>query len=188
MQLRWISSRLILSVCSVSTVTLQLVTCWWQGADGWKLVTLDWPGTSKMTPTMSWEEMYVRWYFILIGYYVLDIFPISSYTLCSWLLSDRCVCRWSGWHLRVPFRGYTPWRVMCGLMASCSGRSSHSVAFTQCFPSVHYQFLLTDWQLCWCLLVSGITPYPGMKVDDKFYAMIERGFKMECPYYANESV
>lgn len=37
-------------------------------------------------------------------------------------------------------------------------------------------------------LVPGITPYPGIKVDDKFYSMIESGFKMECPYYANESV
>lgn len=38
------------------------------------------------------------------------------------------------------------------------------------------------------LLSSGVTPYPGMKVDHTFYSMIERGFKMECPYYANESV
>ncbi|GLD54768.1 receptor-type tyrosine-protein kinase FLT3 [Lates japonicus] len=34
----------------------------------------------------------------------------------------------------------------------------------------------------------GVTPYPGMKVDHMFYSMIERGFKMECPYYANEPV
>lgn len=35
---------------------------------------------------------------------------------------------------------------------------------------------------------SGVTPYPGIKVDHMFYSMIERGFKMECPYYANETV
>lgn len=38
------------------------------------------------------------------------------------------------------------------------------------------------------LLVPGVTPYPGMKVDHTFYSMIEKGFKMECPYYANEIV
>lgn len=38
------------------------------------------------------------------------------------------------------------------------------------------------------LLSSGVTPYPGVKVDHTFYSMIERGFKMECPYYANQSV
>lgn len=34
----------------------------------------------------------------------------------------------------------------------------------------------------------GVTPYPDMKVDHVFYSMIEKGFKMECPYYANQSV
>ncbi|XP_036934621.1 receptor-type tyrosine-protein kinase FLT3 [Acanthopagrus latus] len=42
--------------------------------------------------------------------------------------------------------------------------------------------------LLWEIFSLGVTPYPGMKVDHTFYAMIERGFKMECPYYANESV
>ncbi|KAF7654023.1 hypothetical protein LDENG_00075530 [Lucifuga dentata] len=42
--------------------------------------------------------------------------------------------------------------------------------------------------LLWEIFSLGVTPYPGMKVDNKFYTMIERGFKMECPYYANESV
>lgn len=42
--------------------------------------------------------------------------------------------------------------------------------------------------LLWEIFSLGVTPYPGMKVDHKFYSMIERGFKMECPYYANESV
>ncbi|XP_071769846.2 receptor-type tyrosine-protein kinase FLT3 [Centroberyx gerrardi] len=42
--------------------------------------------------------------------------------------------------------------------------------------------------LLWEIFSLGITPYPGMKVDNKFYSMIERGFKMECPYYAGESV
>ncbi|KAF0028107.1 hypothetical protein F2P81_019194 [Scophthalmus maximus] len=42
--------------------------------------------------------------------------------------------------------------------------------------------------LLWEIFSLGVTPYPGMKVDHTFYSMIERGFKMECPYYADESV
>ncbi|XP_015239843.1 PREDICTED: receptor-type tyrosine-protein kinase FLT3-like [Cyprinodon variegatus] len=42
--------------------------------------------------------------------------------------------------------------------------------------------------LLWEIFSLGVTPYPGIKVDHSFYTMIERGFKMECPYYANESV
>lgn len=42
--------------------------------------------------------------------------------------------------------------------------------------------------LLWEIFSLGVTPYPGMKVDHQFYSMIERGFKMECPYYANDSV
>ncbi|XP_034718604.1 receptor-type tyrosine-protein kinase FLT3 isoform X1 [Etheostoma cragini] len=42
--------------------------------------------------------------------------------------------------------------------------------------------------LLWEIFSLGVTPYPGMKVDHMFYTKIERGFKMECPYYADESV
>ncbi|XP_061569149.1 receptor-type tyrosine-protein kinase FLT3 [Cololabis saira] len=42
--------------------------------------------------------------------------------------------------------------------------------------------------LLWEIFSLGVTPYPGVRVDHTFYSMIERGFKMECPYYANESV
>uniref|UniRef100_A0A3Q3E6V4 receptor protein-tyrosine kinase n=1 Tax=Hippocampus comes TaxID=109280 RepID=A0A3Q3E6V4_HIPCM len=42
--------------------------------------------------------------------------------------------------------------------------------------------------LLWEIFSLGVTPYPGIKVDHGFYSMIERGFKMECPYYADESV
>ncbi|XP_031706207.1 receptor-type tyrosine-protein kinase FLT3 isoform X1 [Anarrhichthys ocellatus] len=42
--------------------------------------------------------------------------------------------------------------------------------------------------LLWEIFSLGVTPYPGMKVDHMFYSMIESGFKMDCPYYANESV
>ncbi|KAG7525231.1 receptor-type tyrosine-protein kinase FLT3 [Solea senegalensis] len=42
--------------------------------------------------------------------------------------------------------------------------------------------------LLWEIFSLGVTPYPGMKVDHTFYSMIERGFKMECPYYSNMSV
>ncbi|KAE8279883.1 Receptor-type tyrosine-protein kinase FLT3 [Larimichthys crocea] len=42
--------------------------------------------------------------------------------------------------------------------------------------------------LLWEIFSLGVTPYPGMKVDHTFYSMIERGFKMDCPYYADETV
>ncbi|KAI4881730.1 hypothetical protein NFI96_026569 [Prochilodus magdalenae] len=42
--------------------------------------------------------------------------------------------------------------------------------------------------LLWEIFSLGVTPYPGIKVDNTFYAMIERGFQMERPYYASESV
>ncbi|KAM6900550.1 receptor-type tyrosine-protein kinase FLT3-like [Xenentodon cancila] len=42
--------------------------------------------------------------------------------------------------------------------------------------------------LLWEIFSLGVTPYPGVRVDHTFYSMIERGFKMECPYYADESV
>ncbi|XP_030612627.1 receptor-type tyrosine-protein kinase FLT3-like isoform X2 [Archocentrus centrarchus] len=42
--------------------------------------------------------------------------------------------------------------------------------------------------LLWEIFSLGVTPYPGIKVDHMFYSMIERGFKMECPYYASETV
>ncbi|XP_056868686.1 receptor-type tyrosine-protein kinase FLT3 isoform X2 [Takifugu flavidus] len=42
--------------------------------------------------------------------------------------------------------------------------------------------------LLWEVFSLGVTPYPGIKVDHNFYSMIERGFKMECPYYASDSV
>lgn len=42
--------------------------------------------------------------------------------------------------------------------------------------------------LLWEIFSLGVTPYPGIKVDSTFYSMIERGFKMECPYYASDSV
>ncbi|XP_062297514.1 receptor-type tyrosine-protein kinase FLT3 [Scomber scombrus] len=42
--------------------------------------------------------------------------------------------------------------------------------------------------LLWEIFSLGVTPYPDMKVDHVFYSMIEKGFKMECPYYANQSV
>ncbi|XP_077480496.1 receptor-type tyrosine-protein kinase FLT3-like [Stigmatopora argus] len=42
--------------------------------------------------------------------------------------------------------------------------------------------------LLWEIFSMGVTPYPGVKVDQGFYAMIQNGFKMDCPYYADESV
>ncbi|XP_046879479.1 receptor-type tyrosine-protein kinase FLT3 [Hypomesus transpacificus] len=42
--------------------------------------------------------------------------------------------------------------------------------------------------LLWEIFSLGVTPYPGVKVDKNFYVMIERGFKMEQPYYASDVV
>ncbi|XP_057680174.1 receptor-type tyrosine-protein kinase FLT3 [Corythoichthys intestinalis] len=42
--------------------------------------------------------------------------------------------------------------------------------------------------LLWEIFSLGVTPYPGVKVDHGFYSRIQNGFKMECPYYADESV
>ncbi|XP_062377501.1 receptor-type tyrosine-protein kinase FLT3 isoform X2 [Sardina pilchardus] len=42
--------------------------------------------------------------------------------------------------------------------------------------------------LLWEIFSLGVTPYPGIKVDNHFYSLIERGFQMEQPYYASESV
>ncbi|XP_029005346.1 LOW QUALITY PROTEIN: receptor-type tyrosine-protein kinase FLT3 [Betta splendens] len=42
--------------------------------------------------------------------------------------------------------------------------------------------------LLWEIFSLGVTPYPGMKVDHTFYSLIERGFKMEHPYYASDAV
>ncbi|XP_028816460.1 receptor-type tyrosine-protein kinase FLT3 [Denticeps clupeoides] len=41
--------------------------------------------------------------------------------------------------------------------------------------------------LLWEIFSLGVTPYPGMKVDNHFYSLIQRGFQMEQPFYAKES-
>ncbi len=176
-------------------MTWQLETSWWQKADGWKLVTLDSPGTSTTTPTTSWEEMYVGWCWAFTGCQVQDMFS----SLLSQYVGDS-VCQ-----VRLPVKWMAPESTFQGIYTMksdvwaygillweifslgriCTARSMSSSCLFCLKNST--QFLHTDWQ-CLSLLVSGVTPYPGMKVDDKFYSMIERGFKMECPYYANESV
>uniref|UniRef100_A0A8C1VTE9 receptor protein-tyrosine kinase n=1 Tax=Cyprinus carpio TaxID=7962 RepID=A0A8C1VTE9_CYPCA len=42
--------------------------------------------------------------------------------------------------------------------------------------------------LLWEIFSLGVTPYPGITVNDGFYRMIESGYHMEQPYYAEESV
>ncbi|XP_052398892.1 receptor-type tyrosine-protein kinase FLT3-like [Carassius gibelio] len=42
--------------------------------------------------------------------------------------------------------------------------------------------------LLWEIFSLGVTPYPGITVNDAFYRMIESGYHMEQPYYAEESV
>ncbi|XP_067290517.1 receptor-type tyrosine-protein kinase FLT3 isoform X2 [Pseudorasbora parva] len=42
--------------------------------------------------------------------------------------------------------------------------------------------------LLWEIFSLGVTPYPGIAVNNTFYRMIESGYHMEQPYYAAESV
>ncbi|XP_048031027.1 receptor-type tyrosine-protein kinase FLT3 [Megalobrama amblycephala] len=42
--------------------------------------------------------------------------------------------------------------------------------------------------LLWEIFSLGVTPYPGITVNNAFYRMIESGYHMEQPYYAAESV
>ncbi len=44
----------------------------------------------------------------------------------------------------------------------------------------HYEHILYS--------LLGVTPYPGITVNDAFYRMIESGYHMEQPFYAEESV
>lgn len=42
--------------------------------------------------------------------------------------------------------------------------------------------------LLWEIFSLGVTPYPGITVNNTFYRMIESGYHMEQPYYATESI
>ncbi|KAL1248647.1 hypothetical protein QQF64_021965 [Cirrhinus molitorella] len=42
--------------------------------------------------------------------------------------------------------------------------------------------------LLWEIFSLGVTPYPGVTVNDAFYRMIESGYHLEQPYYAEETV
>ncbi|XP_056594086.1 receptor-type tyrosine-protein kinase FLT3 isoform X2 [Triplophysa dalaica] len=42
--------------------------------------------------------------------------------------------------------------------------------------------------LLWEIFSLGVTPYPGVPVNNAFYAMIESGYHMEQPYYAADSL
>ncbi|XP_051969957.1 receptor-type tyrosine-protein kinase FLT3-like isoform X1 [Xyrauchen texanus] len=42
--------------------------------------------------------------------------------------------------------------------------------------------------LLWEIFSLGVTPYPGITVNNTFYTMIESGYHMEQPFYASESV
>ncbi|XP_036376514.1 receptor-type tyrosine-protein kinase FLT3, partial [Megalops cyprinoides] len=42
--------------------------------------------------------------------------------------------------------------------------------------------------LLWEIYSLGVTPYPGIKVDQNFYLLIENGYQMDRPYYASSSV
>lgn len=42
--------------------------------------------------------------------------------------------------------------------------------------------------LLWEIFSLGVTPYPGITVNNTFYTMIESGYHMEQPYYASDSI
>ncbi|KAI7792364.1 putative receptor-type tyrosine-protein kinase FLT3 [Triplophysa rosa] len=42
--------------------------------------------------------------------------------------------------------------------------------------------------LLWEIFSLGVTPYPGITVNNTFYTMIESGYHMEQPYYAADSL
>ncbi|NXL34230.1 FLT3 kinase, partial [Glaucidium brasilianum] len=42
--------------------------------------------------------------------------------------------------------------------------------------------------LLWEIFSLGVNPYPGIQVDTNFYKLIQRGFKMDRPYYATKDV
>ncbi|NXT71389.1 FLT3 kinase, partial [Chaetops frenatus] len=42
--------------------------------------------------------------------------------------------------------------------------------------------------LLWEIFSLGVNPYPGIQVDTNFYKLIQRGFKMDQPYYATKDV
>lgn len=107
---------------SVSIETWQLETSWWPRAGWSRSATSDWRGTSSMTPTTLWEEMYVQILFMHNSW-------AGEHLGHPWPLCIRCVCPWSGWPQRARFREYTPWRVTSGLTGFSSGRSSPSVAY-----------------------------------------------------------
>ncbi|XP_025021627.1 receptor-type tyrosine-protein kinase FLT3 [Python bivittatus] len=42
--------------------------------------------------------------------------------------------------------------------------------------------------LLWEIFSLGVNPYPGMQVNEKFYKLIQSGFKMDRPFYATEEI
>ncbi|XP_058042584.1 receptor-type tyrosine-protein kinase FLT3 [Ahaetulla prasina] len=42
--------------------------------------------------------------------------------------------------------------------------------------------------LLWEIFSLGVNPYPGMQVNEKFYKLIQNGFKMDRPFYATEEI
>lgn len=42
--------------------------------------------------------------------------------------------------------------------------------------------------LCHFFSPLGVNPYPGMQVNEKFYKLIQNGFKMDRPFYATEEM
>lgn len=98
-------------------------------------------------------------------------------------------------------------RVMCGLMASCYGRSSLWVRDHIFVPSIgsgqytetlsSTNDLLPTWDfvsvplLCTCesrnmflLCPTGASPYPGLHIDEEFCHRLKGGTRMRAPEYS----
>lgn len=107
------------------------------------------------------------------------------------LLTRDAVCQ-----VRLPVKWMAPESTFQGIYTMKSDVWAYGILLWEIFSlgSLHKtgtQSIPAQWltlTLSVSLLCPGVTPYPGMKVDHTFYSMIERGFKMECPYYANETV
>lgn len=108
---------------------------------------------------------------------------------------ERFVHLWSLHQVRLPVKWMAPESTFQGIYTMKSDVWAYGILLWEVFSLGSLCHIKTTKQIqssttnnTSCFLSIGVTPYPGIKVDHNFYSMIERGFKMECPYYASDSV